>query len=224
MAAAVAGWKQTNTMKTRKKQSHARGNETRHTTPGVTTPGTQGGALPEPGRDPAGSDQSEATAVAESEAAQEEGNSIDALQAKVAALEDALLRAKADYQNLQRRSAIERAEAVGYANADLLRSLLGVLDDFDRAVESASSSENLAAVVDGVRLVQQNLTRSLGEAGLEPIEALHQPFDPEIHEAMLQQPTDEHPPGTVIEQIARGYRLRDRVLRPARVVVAKAPD
>lgn len=148
----------------------------------------------------------------------------DELRANVVSLEDSLLRAKADYQNLQRRSVIERAEAVRYANTELLRSLVGVLDDFDRALEAAKSSENLDAVVDGVRLVRENLVKSLGNAGLEPIESLNQPFDPAVHEAMLQQPTDEHPPGTVIEQVARGYRLGDRVLRPAKVVVARAPD
>ena len=211
-------------MKTRKKQSHTGDHETRHASSGATTPETQGGTTSEPGRTPLGSDKTEQPVVVESEGAPSASGSIDALQTKVAALEDALLRAKADYQNLQRRTSIERAEAVRYANGDLMRSLLSVLDDFDRAVESASSSDNLEAVVAGVRLVQQNLSRSLGEAGLEPIEALHQRFDPAIHEAMLQQPTDEYTPGTVIEQIARGYRLRDRVLRPAKVVVAKAPD
>jgi len=155
---------------------------------------------------------------------QPEMSELDQCHARITSLEDSLLRAKADYQNLQRRVTIERIELLRYANADLMRALLGVLDDFDRALEAAKASENIEAVVDGVRLVHQNLVKSLTDAGLEPIEALHQPFDPAIHEALLQQPTDEHQPGTVIEQAARGFKLRDRVLRPAKVVVAKAID
>lgn len=149
---------------------------------------------------------------------------IDELRAKSQELEDGLLRTKADYQNFQRRSAIERADAVRYANADVMRSVLSVIDDFERSLKAANTSDNLDAVIDGVRLVYDNLRNALRAHGLEPIEALHQPFDPNVHEAMLQQPTDDHPAGTVIEEIARGYRLRDRVLRPAKVIVSKAVD
>jgi molecular chaperone GrpE len=149
---------------------------------------------------------------------------VAALKAKIDSLEDSLLRAKADFQNLQRRSAAERSEAIRYANADLLRSLLNVLDDFDRALESAEVTDNRQAVIDGVRLVHDNLMKAFKEAGLEQIDALGQPFDPKIHEALMQQPTDDFPPGTVVDQVARGYRLRDRVLRPARVIVSKPRD
>ncbi len=146
------------------------------------------------------------------------------LQAKIAGLEDSLLRAKADFQNLQRRAAVEHADAVRYANAELMKSLVKVLDDFERSLAASAKPDNLKAVVEGVRLVHENLSKALTEHGLEPIEALHQPFDPKIHEALLHQPSDKHPPGTVIEQIARGYRLRDRVVRPAKVIVAKGSD
>ncbi len=146
------------------------------------------------------------------------------LRAKVAALEDSLLRAKADFQNLQRRSAVDRAEAVRYANTELMRSLLNVLDDFDRSLAAAERSESLQSVVDGVKLVHANLIKALNDHGLEAIEALHRPFDPNIHEAMLQRFCEDHEPGTVMEQVARGYRLRDRVVRPAKVIVAAAPQ
>jgi len=146
------------------------------------------------------------------------------LQAKVVKLEDALLRAKADFQNLQRTSAVERTDAIRYANAELMKLLVRVVDDFERSLAAAANPDNLQAVVEGVRLVYENLRKALADHGLEPIEALHRPFDPNVHEALLQQPSDEHPPGTVIEQIAKGYRLRDRVVRPAKVIVAKEPD
>lgn len=194
------------------------------------------------------------------EAASGERDSSDpiaALQAKADALESALLRAKADFQNLQRRSAVERSEAIRFANADLMKSLLVVLDDFERALAAAEGAEGgqgsatptgearfnpaapagdarfnpalpdapaSSAVIEGIRLVFANLMKALGDHGLEPIDAREVPFDPTIHEALLHQPTTDAPPGTVIEQVAKGYRLRDRVLRPARVVVAKAPE
>jgi molecular chaperone GrpE len=143
-------------------------------------------------------------------------------QAEIDALKDALLRGKADFANFQRRAAIDRADAIRFANAELLKSLLSALDDFDRTIGAAESSDNLNSVVEGVELVHANLIKALQDSGLEEIPALHQTFDPTIHEALLQQPTDAHPPGTVVEQVAKGYRLRDRVLRPAKVIVAKA--
>jgi molecular chaperone GrpE len=146
------------------------------------------------------------------------------LQAKVAKLEDSLLRAKADFQNLLRRSAAERLDALRYANAELMKSLVKVVDDFERSLAAAAKPNNLPAVVEGVRLVYENLTKALSDHGLETIEALHRPFDPNVHEALLHQPCDDHPPGTVIEQIAKGYRLCDRVVRPAKVIVAKAME
>ncbi len=119
---------------------------------------------------------------------------------------------------------MELTDAYRYANAELMKLLVRVGEDFERSLAAASKPDNLPAVVEGVRLVYENLNKALADHGLETIEALHRPFDPKIHEALLQQPSDKHPPGTVIEQIARGYRLRDRVVRPAKVIVAKEPD
>ena len=153
-----------------------------------------------------------------------EADSVPELQAKVERLQDSLLRAKADFQNMQRRSNNERADAIRYANAELLKSLLGVVDDFERSLAAAKSSDNLQAVVDGVRLVYENLLKALRAQGVETIEALHKPFDPGVHEALMQQPSADHPPGTIVEEIAKGYRLGDRVLRPAKVVVSKAVE
>jgi len=146
------------------------------------------------------------------------------LKARAEALEDSLFRARADYQNLQRRSATERAEAVRFANAELLRSLVGVLDGFERSLAAASDAASLPAVVEGVRLVYQNLLQALQTHGLERIEALHRRFDPTLHDALMQQPCADHPSGTVIEEVAKGYRLRDRVLRPSKVIVSQAVE
>jgi molecular chaperone GrpE len=162
------------------------------------------------------------------EAGSEEGearaDSVESLRAEVASLEDRLLRAKAEFQNFQRRSAVERAEAIRYANADLMRSLLGAIDDFERSLEAAEADDNMVSVIDGVRLVYENFMKALRQHGLERIDALHQPFDPHIHQAVMQQPSDEHAPGTVIEETKKGYRLLDRVVRPASVIVSKAVE
>lgn len=143
-------------------------------------------------------------------------------EAQITKLEDSLLRARADYQNLLRRSANERAEAIRYAKAEVLRSLLGIVDDFERSLAAAESSGKLDAVVEGVGLVYENFIKALRMHGLEPIEGLHQPFDPNVHEALMERPTSEHPPGTVVEEVVKGYRLHGRVLRPTKVVVSKS--
>lgn len=142
------------------------------------------------------------------------------LEKEKAALENSLLRAKADYQNLQRRSAADRLDAVRFANAELMRSLLVVADDFERALEAGQAHQGSEAVTDGIRIVYDHFLKALKDQGLEPIESLHQPFDPTIHEALMQRPTESHPRGTVVEEVAKGYRLHERVIRPAKVVVA----
>jgi len=149
---------------------------------------------------------------------------IQCLQEKVASLEDTLLRSKAEAQNVQRRGLQQRQDAIRYANADLMKSMLSVVDDFQRSLEAASKTDNVASVVDGIKLVYENFMQAMASAGLEPIEAVNQPFDPHVHEAMLQQPSDKHEPGTVLEEITKGFKLRDRTLRPARVIVSKAVD
>lgn len=146
--------------------------------------------------------------------------SIAALQERAAALEDSLLRVKADYQNAQRRAMQERLEAIRYANAELMRSLVPILDDLERALAFKDDPSERASLRDGVQLVYENLAKALHAQGLEPISALHQPFDPHVHEAMMRLPSTDHPAGTVVEELAKGYRLHDRTLRPAKVVVA----
>ncbi len=144
------------------------------------------------------------------------------LQTRVDSLEDSLLRAKAESQNIQRRAIAERNDAIRYANAELMRTLIPVLEDLDRTFAAANSADQ--SILEGMRLVHANLVKALRDFGLEPIEAAGEAFDPSIHEALMHQPTGEMPPGRVMEQVTRGYRLRDRVLRPARVIVSKAPE
>lgn len=184
------------------------------------------------GSDAAGTGGAEAPQLAETKVEPETesvteaepANPVERLQAKVDALEDSLLRAKADYRNFQRRSAIERSEAIRYANAEMMKPLLGVIDDFERSLAAAEAVDDSEPVIDGVRLVYENLMKVLRLQGLVSIEALHRRFDPSIHEAMMQRPSKDHPPGTVVEEIAKGYRLGERVLRPTKVTVSAAAN
>lgn len=143
-------------------------------------------------------------------------------QAQLKELQDKFLRAKAEGQNIARRAREEKAEALRYGNAELLRGLLGVVDDFERALEAADETDQGQTVVEGVRMVYDKLMKLLADQGVEAIDAEGLPFNPAEHAAMMQQPSETCAPGTVLRQVQRGYRHHDRVLRPAQVIVAQA--
>jgi molecular chaperone GrpE len=130
---------------------------------------------------------------------------------------DRLQRLKAEFDNYRKRAARDQESFAARANEGLLRELLPVLDDLERALDAAEKHEG-AKLEDGVRLIHQSLSRTLGKHGLEEIDTSGQ-FDPHVHEALLAQPSDAEE-GSVIEVAQKGYRLADRVLRPARVVIA----
>jgi molecular chaperone GrpE len=131
-------------------------------------------------------------------------------------------RAAADFSNYKRRTEEERELVAQFANALLIGKLLAVLDDFDRALENVPPDVH-EGWVDGVRLVERKLRGVLEAEGVTPIEAVGQPFDPNIHEAVVHEETADHPDNQVIGELQRGYRLHDRVLRPALVRVANNP-
>jgi len=127
-------------------------------------------------------------------------------------------RVQADFENYRKRAVRDQERLVTHAHERLVRDLLPVLDDLERALEAAERHEE-AALVDGVRLVQQSLRNALEKEGLAEIPT-DGPFDPHVHEALLSRPDDDAEPGAVLEVVQRGYRLGDRVVRPARVIVA----
>jgi molecular chaperone GrpE len=131
-------------------------------------------------------------------------------------------RAAADFSNYRRRNEEDRDIVARFANATLIGKLLAVLDDFDRALEHVPEDVH-EGWVDGVRLVERKLRGVLDSEGVTPIEALGLPFDPTIHEAVVHEDTADHPDNEVIAELQRGYRLHDRVLRPALVKVANNP-
>jgi molecular chaperone GrpE len=150
----------------------------------------------------------------------------EALEAKTRELEaqqDRYVRAVAEFDNARKRNAREREEYTRYANESVLRDLLPVLDNLDRALQAART-EPTAAVTAGVELIQRELLRVLEKFGLTPFAAVGQPFDPERHEAVARVQRPDLPDMTVAAETARGYLLNGRVLRPAMVTVAMTPD
>jgi len=144
--------------------------------------------------------------------------------AELAATKDRLLRALAEMDNMRRRAQRDREDYTRYATESLIRDLIPVLDNFDRALAAARGKSEAAKVVEGVELIQRELLRVLERAGAKRYSALGQPFDPTRHEATARVVSAEAPPNTVVAEMVPGYLLHDRVLRPAQVAVAVAPD
>jgi molecular chaperone GrpE len=136
-----------------------------------------------------------------------------------------LLRTTADFDNFKKRAAREKQDAIRYANEGLLEKLVPVMDNFDAALSATQNTSNDAAksLQTGVAMIFQQLKKVLTEAGLEEVDAAGQTFDPNLHEAVSQQETANVPEGQVVQQLRKGYKLRDRLLRPATVIVAKKP-
>ena len=131
-----------------------------------------------------------------------------------------LLRSAAEFDNFKKRSAKEKEDAAKFGNERLLKDFLPVMDNLERALDHAEQHD-LKSVVEGVKLVQKLFESTLARHGVTGFSAVGQPFDPSVHEALMQQESDA-PPNTVVSEMARGYKLHDRLVRPAAVVVAKA--
>ena len=136
-----------------------------------------------------------------------------------------LLRISADLDNFKKRAAREKQDAIKFANESLLQKLIPVLDNFDAALAAAQSAQGdgVQSLQTGVNMIYQQLRNTLTESGLEEVDATGKPFDPNLHEAVSQKETAEVPEGHVVQQLRKGYRFRERLLRPASVVVAKSP-
>jgi len=147
-----------------------------------------------------------------------------ALTAQVAELKDRLLRAQADWDNSRKRILREKDEAVRYAGEAFLEKLLPVLDNFESGMQAAKSATDIKAIAQGFEMVLAQLQQVLREAGVEPVEAVGHQFDPHRHEALGHHESEEHPEGQVLTQMRKGYKLKDRLLRPASVFVAKPPE
>jgi molecular chaperone GrpE len=145
---------------------------------------------------------------------------IEQLEADAKEASNRYLRLAADFDNYKKRARQEQSETIQFANADLIEKLLPVVDNFHRVLESAPADID-NAWLKGVRLTLQQLDELLASQGVSPIESVGTPFDPTLHEAIGHEESDEHPEDTVISEVRKGYRLNDKVVRPALVRVAR---
>ncbi len=145
------------------------------------------------------------------------------LQADLDRFRDLALRSQADFENYKKRCAREKEEAIKYANRSLLERLVAIVDNFELGLNAAREQSEASSVYSGLSLVFKQLMDLLTESGLQPIEAVGQRFDPNLHQAIAHEPSTEVPEGVVIRQTRRGYRFKDRLLRPAAVVVSAGP-
>ena len=154
-----------------------------------------------------------------------EGDGPAALQQAHDQLQERLLRLQADFDNHRKRSLKEKQDALNYGNENLVKDLLGTVDNLDRAIDHATQSESgdFQNMLQGVELVRRELLATLQKHGVSEVEASQVPFDPNVHEAMAQVEDGSVPNGTVMDVLQKGYVLKDRLLRPARVLLSKAP-
>jgi molecular chaperone GrpE len=144
-----------------------------------------------------------------------------AAEQEAAELKDLLLRKSAEFDNYRKRRESELGQLISNANADLLASILPVLDDLERSTKMDPAAVDGKVLFQGVELIYKNLAKVLESQGVKPIQAIGQPFDPEKHSALLQVERNDQPPGTVVDEHLKGYVMNDRVLRHSQVLVSK---
>lgn len=142
------------------------------------------------------------------------------LQADLDRFRDLAMRSQADFENYKKRAAREKEEAVRFANSSLLERLIAIIDNFELGLSAARAEGEQSPIYSGMMLVLKQLNDFLADNGLQPIEAEGGPFDPNLHEAIAHEPSNKVPEGKVIRQTRRGYRFKDRLLRPSSVVVS----
>ncbi len=139
-------------------------------------------------------------------------------------LQDRVLRLAAEMENTRKRLEREKLDGINFANESLIRELLPVIDNLERALQHGEQDVEGRGLVDGVRLTLKGFTDVLGRFGCSSFEAVGKVFDPNYHEAVMQQESSEYPENTVVQELQKGYTLRDRLVRPALVIVSKAPQ
>ena len=132
-----------------------------------------------------------------------------------------LQRLQAEFDNYRKRTLKEKEELVKYASEQVVEALLPVLDNFERALESAKNKQDFASFAQGVEMIFRQMQNILAKEGLAPIDAVGRPFDPNVHEAVMQVDSEEYPENTVVAEVQKGYYLKDKVLRPSMVQVSR---
>lgn len=167
--------------------------------------------------------EAEASSGAETAAAEAPADPLEQAQAEAKRLKEQLLRTAADFDNFRKRTRKELVDAEQRGTDQLLKEMLPVFDNLERAAQHAETASEVQSLADGIRMVMKQFTDTLGRLNIERVESVGKPFDPSVHEAIQQMATDEHPPGSVAAEVQAGYRQGERLIRPALVVVAKAP-
>ena len=148
---------------------------------------------------------------------------LEETNARAAEYEDLLKRKQAEFENYRKRAQKEAEEFRKYANREIVLDVLNVIDDFERAIDSTKSSKDFDTLLEGILLVEKQLRNNLeNKYGVKSIDAVGQKFDPTIHEAFMMEESEKHDEDTVIEDLQKGYTMHERVIRPAKVKVAKA--
>ena len=184
------------------------------------TESTEDGAKSSPPQDRPASKKGVSATEARTSPTQDED---EKLQADLDRFRDLALRSQADFENYKKRAAREKEDAIKYANSGLLDRLLPIIDNFELGLEAARGEGENSPVFSGMNMVLKQLMDFLIEHGVQPIDAVGQPFDPNLHEAIAHEPSDEVPENVIIRQSRRGYRMKDRLLRPSSVVVSSGP-
>lgn len=162
--------------------------------------------------------------ASETDAADEAAEEVldpEKLTADLAELNQRFLRTAADFENYKRRTAQEKDDLLKYSNARLMGELLPVLDNFQLALRTPGESQEAQNVIKGVEMIYRQMVQALEQAGMTKIEAVGQPFNPNLHEAIMQVEDDTVPEDTVVEELRAGYMLKERVIRPSMVKVSK---
>jgi molecular chaperone GrpE len=157
-------------------------------------------------------------------AEQTEDNLLDQLRTDLEAAKDRVLRSQAELENYRKRASREIEENRRYAELPLIQDLLPVLDNVERAIVAADKAQDVAVLLEGIKLVARQFEEVLARHHCQRIGALHLPFDPHLHHAISQQPTNEYPANTVVIVAQSGFQLYDRVVRPSQVIVSRLPD
>ena len=166
--------------------------------------------------------EEEVTTETEEEATEEtETQDPEKMAEELEELNKRFLRVSADFENYKRRTVLEKEDLVKYSNSKMMGELLPVLDAFQLALKNPGESEEAKNVIKGVEMLYRQIMQVLEHAGMEAIEAVGKPFDPNLHEAIMQVEDDSVPEDTVVEDLRTGYVLNDRVIRPSMVKVSK---
>jgi len=166
-------------------------------------------------------DAEEQAAGTEAAAEEAPADPLELAQAEAAKMKDMLVRTAADFDNFRKRTKRELEDARRGGREDLLKELLPVFDNLERAIQSAQRATDVKAVADGLTMILKQFEGTLARVGINRVPTTGSPFDPSVHEAIQQVETDEHPPGTVVAEVQPGYAAGEKLVRAAMVVVAK---